>query len=78
LGFKLVWKNLTNFTKFLFGLSFQNVNLDWHGCMAKSKVSIQALLGLGLKENEGGFEFEFKLNQVLMRLISQQLQDEAL
>jgi hypothetical protein len=46
--------------------------------MAKSKVSIQALLGLGLKENEGGFEFEFKLNQVLMRLISQQLQDEAL
>jgi hypothetical protein len=35
------------------------VNLDWHGGMVKSKVSIQALLGLGLKENERGFEFEF-------------------
>jgi hypothetical protein len=30
------------------------VNLDWHGCMAKSEVSIQAPFGFGLdlKENE--------------------------
>jgi hypothetical protein len=28
------------------------VNLDWHGCMAKSKVSTQTLLGLGVEENE--------------------------
>jgi hypothetical protein len=51
-GFKLVWKNLINSSKFLFALAFQIVNLDWHGCMAKSDLSIQALLGLGLKENE--------------------------
>jgi hypothetical protein len=30
-------------------LSFQIVNLDWHGCLAKSDVSIQALHGHGLK-----------------------------
>jgi hypothetical protein len=28
------------------------VNLYWHGCMVKSEVSIHALLGLGLNENE--------------------------
>jgi hypothetical protein len=41
-GFKPVWKNLINFPTFSFALTFQNVNLDWHGCMAKSEVSIQA------------------------------------
>jgi hypothetical protein len=35
------------------------MNLDWHGCMAKHEISKQALLGLGLKENERGFEFQF-------------------
>jgi hypothetical protein len=44
--FKLVWKNLINSPKFLFVLTFQIVNLDWHGCMVKSVVSIQALLDL--------------------------------
>jgi hypothetical protein len=39
-GFKLVWKNLINSPNFLFVLTFQNVNLDCHGCMAKSEVSI--------------------------------------
>jgi hypothetical protein len=52
LGYKLVWKNLTNSPKFLFALPLQIVNLDWHGCMAKSKVSTQTLLGLGVEENE--------------------------
>jgi hypothetical protein len=51
-GFKLVWKNLINFSKFLFALAFHIVNLDWHDCMVKFEVSIHALLGLGLKENE--------------------------
>jgi hypothetical protein len=51
-GFKPVWKNLINSPKFLSTLTFRIVNLDWHSCMAKSEVSIQALLGLGLKENE--------------------------
>jgi hypothetical protein len=46
---KSIWKNLINSLNFLFALTFQNVNLDWHGCMAKSKVSIQAPFGLGLK-----------------------------
>jgi hypothetical protein len=44
--FKLVWKNLINSPKFLFALTFQIVNLDWHGYMTKSEVSIQALLDL--------------------------------
>jgi hypothetical protein len=51
-GFKLVWENLINYSKFLFAWTFQIVNLDWYGCMAKSDVSIQAHLGLGLKESE--------------------------
>jgi hypothetical protein len=33
--YKPIWKNLINCPKFLFGLTFQNVNLDWHSCMAK-------------------------------------------
>jgi hypothetical protein len=66
---KLVWKNLKNSLKFLFTLHFQIVNLDWHGCMTKSKVSIQALLGFGLKEKKRVFEFEFKLNHVHLLLI---------
>jgi hypothetical protein len=33
-------------------MTFQTVNLDWHGYMVKFDVSMQALLGLGLKENE--------------------------
>jgi hypothetical protein len=40
--FKCIWKNLINSLKFSFNLAFHNVNLDWHGCMAKSRVSIQA------------------------------------
>jgi hypothetical protein len=40
--FRTVWKNLGNSPKFLFALASQNVNLDWHGCMAKSAVSIPA------------------------------------
>jgi hypothetical protein len=51
-GSKLVWKNLINSPKLLFALTFQIVNLYWHSCMVKYEVSIQALLGLGLKENE--------------------------
>jgi hypothetical protein len=43
---KLIWKNLTNFPNFLFGMTFQIVNLDCHGCMAKTKVSIQAHMPL--------------------------------
>jgi hypothetical protein len=35
-----------------FPLTFQNVSLDGHGCMAKPKVSIQAPFGLDLKEIE--------------------------
>jgi hypothetical protein len=46
---KLIWKNLINSAKFLFALTFQIENLDWHGCMAKSEVSIEALLDLVLK-----------------------------
>jgi hypothetical protein len=37
--FKLIWKNLTNCPNFLFDLTFQIGSLDWHGCMAKTKVS---------------------------------------
>jgi hypothetical protein len=44
--FKLVWKNLINSPKFLFALPFQIGNLDWHSCMEKFEVSIQALLDL--------------------------------
>jgi hypothetical protein len=44
--FKLVWKNLINSPKFLFALTFHIVDLDWHGRMAKSEVSIQALIYL--------------------------------
>jgi hypothetical protein len=40
--FKLIWKSLTNFQNFLFELTFQIVNLDWHGCIVKTEVSIQA------------------------------------
>jgi hypothetical protein len=40
--FQPVWQNLINSLTFLLVLTFQNVNLDWYGCMAKSKVSIQA------------------------------------
>jgi hypothetical protein len=42
--FKLVWKNLTNSPKFIFALTFKILNLDWHGCIEKFEVSIQALL----------------------------------
>jgi hypothetical protein len=45
-GSKLVWKTLINSRKFLHVLTFPNVNLYWHGCMAKSGVSIQAPLDL--------------------------------
>jgi hypothetical protein len=48
-GLKPIWKNMINFLKFLFTLTFENVNLDWHGYMAKTKLSIQAPFGLGLK-----------------------------
>jgi hypothetical protein len=52
-------KNLINF---LFALTFQNVNLDWHGCMVKSEVSIQAPPWTWFERKmERGFEFE--LNQ---------------
>jgi hypothetical protein len=51
-GFKLVWKNLINSPKFLFAFTLQIVNLYWHACMVKSEVSVHALLGLGLNENE--------------------------
>jgi hypothetical protein len=43
---------MINFPKFLFAATFQIVNLDWHGSMEKSEVSIKALHGLGLKENK--------------------------
>jgi hypothetical protein len=33
---------MISFSKFLFVLTFQNVNLDLHDCMAKSGVSLQA------------------------------------
>jgi hypothetical protein len=33
---------MVNSPKFLFALTFQNVNLDWHGCVVKTEVSIQA------------------------------------
>jgi hypothetical protein len=52
LGVQTGLKKSNKFAKILIWLTFQIVNLDWHGCMVKSKVSIQALLGLGLKENE--------------------------
>jgi hypothetical protein len=42
LMFKHDWKNLINSIKFLFSLTFQNVNLDWYGCMLKFADSIQA------------------------------------
>jgi hypothetical protein len=48
----MVWEYLTNSPKFLFALHFWIVNLDWHSCMAKTKVSMQALLGLDLKEKK--------------------------
>jgi hypothetical protein len=48
--FKPIWKNLINSLKFLFGFTFQNVNLDWHSYMKKSEVSTQAPVELGLKE----------------------------
>jgi hypothetical protein len=43
---------LINSPKILFALTFQIVNLDWHGCMGKSEVSIQALLAFVLKAIE--------------------------
>jgi hypothetical protein len=76
--FKLVWKNMINFIKFLFALTFQNVNLNWHVCMAKSEVSIQDLLGLGLKEKwKEGLNLNLTKTSSLA-LDSQQLQDEIL
>jgi hypothetical protein len=45
-GSKLLWTNMANFPKFLSALVFHIVNLDWHGCMAKSEVPIQALLDM--------------------------------
>jgi hypothetical protein len=39
-------KNLINSLKFLSVLTFQNVNLDWHSCMEKFAVSMQAPLDL--------------------------------
>jgi hypothetical protein len=39
-------KNLINSLQFLFTLTFQNVNLDWYGCMEIFAVSIQASFDL--------------------------------
>jgi hypothetical protein len=63
LWFKLVWKDLINSPKLLFALTFQNMNLDWHGGMAKFEVFIQASFD-SLKIIKRVFEFEFELNQV--------------
>jgi hypothetical protein len=45
-GFKLVWINLITSPKLLFVLASKNVNLEWHGGMANSDVSVQAPLDL--------------------------------
>jgi hypothetical protein len=75
---KPIWKNLINSLNFLFALAFQNVNFDCHGCMAKSKVSIQAPLGLGLKEKwKEGLNLNLT-KQSSLTLDTQQLQDKAL
>jgi hypothetical protein len=50
-GFKLVWKKLINSPKFLFSLTFQIVNLHWHGCMVEFEVSIHGPLELVWKIN---------------------------
>jgi hypothetical protein len=47
------------FPKILFALNFQIVNLDWHGCMAKSEVSHKLSLDLVWKKLKIVFEFEF-------------------
>jgi hypothetical protein len=39
------------------------MNLDWHGCMVKFEVFIQASFD-SLKIMKRVFEFEFELNQV--------------
>jgi hypothetical protein len=52
LGVQTGLEKSNKFLKFLFALAFHIVNLDWHDCMVKFEVSIHALLGLGLKENE--------------------------
>jgi hypothetical protein len=62
-GVQTSLKNLINFLEFLFALTFQNVNLDWHGCMTKFEVFIQVSLD-SLKIMKRVFEFEFKLNKV--------------
>jgi hypothetical protein len=56
-----------NSPNFLFDLSFQNMNLDWHGCMVKFEVFI--LASDSLKIMKRVFEFEFVLNQVHLPLI---------
>jgi hypothetical protein len=68
LVFKLVLKNLINSPNFLFALTFHNMNLDWHGCMAKFEVSIQASFD-SLKIMKRVFEFAFELNQFHLSLI---------
>jgi hypothetical protein len=40
--FKHDWKNLINFVKFSFALTFQNMNLEWYSCMQKFAIHIQA------------------------------------
>jgi hypothetical protein len=55
---------MVNSPKFLFALTFQNVNLDWHGCVVKTEASIQAPYDLVWRKKKIGFEFEFNLNQV--------------
>jgi hypothetical protein len=41
-GSNMFETNLLNSLKFFFALAFQNMNLDFHGCMAKFVVSVQA------------------------------------
>jgi hypothetical protein len=59
--FKHVWQNLINSLKFLFALTFQNMNLYWHHYM--ENIYRFYLIWLEIKE-ELNCEFEFKLNQV--------------
>jgi hypothetical protein len=71
-------KIMVNSPKFLFALTFQNVNLDWHGCMAKLPVPIQASLDLVWKKKEKWFWIWVQLKPSSLALDFQQLQDETL
>ena len=69
LGVQTGLEKSDKFPKFLICPALQIMNLDCHGCMAKTEVSILALLGLGLNENEKSVSIWIQLNQAHMPLI---------